>query len=267
MIWLVNSDLQSLSAVACFAQWGALVCSCCSEERPAEVKLAAARVLVKCTSTLLTSPRLPLGLSTTVSLWRSLFVLLQDEDQEVRDSASDFISNVPAHLLSTDMAGVFTCPPAALDSGIGLLCRLFEVWGQVQAGILALTEWLLGEDEHSQDAAVNEASSLDDDDFLFEKGDLNLWAEPIQWVKLLHRHLGSLILTLKDTREPGSAGLDQFNQIHTLAQSKALSSQQALDSLPALPQFCCTIEHARLTLRQQRAALALEVLDRLRQRS
>ncbi|XP_004554638.3 thyroid adenoma-associated protein [Maylandia zebra] len=266
-IQLVNSDPQSLSAVACFAQWGALVCSCCSEERPAEVKLAAAKVLVKCTSTLLTSPRLPLGLFTTVSLWRSLFVLLQDEDQEVRDSASDFIFNVPARLLSTDMAGVFTCPPAALDSGVGLLCRLFEMWGEVQAGILALTEWLLGEDEHSQDAAVNEASSLDDDDFLFEKGDLNLWAEPIQWVKLLHRHLGSLILTFKDTQEPGSAGLDQVNQIHTLAQSKALSSQQALDSLPALPQFCCTIEHARLTLRQQRAALALELLDRLRQRS
>lgn len=58
------------------------------------------------------------------------------------------------------MAGVFMCPPAALDSGVGLLCRLFEMWGEVQAGILALTEWLLGEDEHSQDAAVNEASSL-----------------------------------------------------------------------------------------------------------
>lgn len=85
----------------------------------------AAKVLVSCTGTLLSSPRLPLGesqrlpplgstvyertltlspvcvsgLSTTLSLWRSLFVLLQDEDQEVRDSASDFISNVPAALL------------------------------------------------------------------------------------------------------------------------------------------------------------------------
>ena len=40
------------------------------------------------------------GLSTTVSLWRSLFLLLQDEDQEVRDSASDFMS-VPSPLLGT----------------------------------------------------------------------------------------------------------------------------------------------------------------------
>lgn len=70
-----------------------------------------------------------------------------------------YILNV-CSLLCSDMAGVFTCPPAALDSGVGLLCRLFEMWGEVQAGILALTEWLLGEDEHSQDAAVNEASSL-----------------------------------------------------------------------------------------------------------
>lgn len=39
------------------------------------------------------------GLSLTVSLWRSLFMLLQDEDQEVRGSASDFMS-VPSPLVS-----------------------------------------------------------------------------------------------------------------------------------------------------------------------
>lgn len=42
-----------------------------------------------------------------------------------------------------------------------------------------------------------------------------------------------------------------------------LSSQQALGSLPALPQFCCSLEHARLTLRNQRATLVLDVLGRL----
>uniref|UniRef100_A0A8C4DGL9 tRNA (32-2'-O)-methyltransferase regulator THADA n=1 Tax=Dicentrarchus labrax TaxID=13489 RepID=A0A8C4DGL9_DICLA len=252
-------------AEACSAQWGALLCSCCSEEQPMEVKLAAAKVLVDCAASVLSSPHLPLGLSTTVSLWRSLFTLLQDEDEEVRDSASDFICKVPAPLL--DVAAVSVCPPVALHSGVGLLCRLFELWGQEPAGVLALTEWLLGEEEEGDDEAVaDEASSLDEEDFLFEKGDLNLWAEPVQWVKLLHGHLDSLILTFKQTQVSGISEPDQLHQIRTLstrARAKALGSQQALDSLPALPQFSCTMEHARLVLRSQRAALALETTDRL----
>lgn len=264
VVQMVNSDPQGVGAVACLAQWGALVCSCCSEEQPVDVKLTAAKVLVNCTAAVLTSPHLPLGLATTISLWRSVFTLLQDEDQEVRDSASDFIS-APAPQLSTDVAGISVCPPVALDLGVGLLCRLFEQWGQVPAGALALTEWLLGEEEGNDGAVQYEASSLDEEDFLFEKGDLNLWAEPVQWVKLLHRHLGSLIPTFK--QGAGITGLDLVHKIHKLstqARAKALSSQQALDSLSALPQFSCAMEHARLALQHQRATLALDVLERLR---
>lgn len=44
-------------------------------------------------------------------------------------------------------AGPSLCPPAALASGVGLLCRLFELWGRVPAGVLVLTGWLLGEEE------------------------------------------------------------------------------------------------------------------------
>ncbi|KAM7385101.1 hypothetical protein PAMP_001198 [Pampus punctatissimus] len=264
VVQLVNSHPKGVDPVACLSKWGALVCSCCSEEQPVEVKLMAAKVLVNCTDTLLSNSDLPLGLASTVSLWRSMFTLLQDEDQEVRDSASDFISNVPAHLLSTDAAGVSVCPPVALDSGVGLLCRLFKLWEQVPAGVLALTEWLLGEEEGNEEAGAGEASSLDEEDFLFEKGDLNLWAEPGQWVKLLHEHLSSLILAYKQTQNPGTAEPDRVHTLSTQARAKALSSQQSLDSLPALPQFSCTMEHARLLLRQQRATLALDVLQRLK---
>ncbi|XP_047459692.1 thyroid adenoma-associated protein [Mugil cephalus] len=276
VVKLVNCDPQGASAVSCLAQWGALVCSCCSEEQPVEVKLMVAQVLVTCAPSLLTSPHLPLGLSTTLSLWRSLFMLLQDEDQEVRDAASDFISNVPAHLLGADVAGASMCPPASLDAAVELLCRLFGTWGQVPAGVLALTEWLLGEEEEeeeeeenssSRDVAAGQSSSLDEDDFLFEKGDLNLWAEPVQWVKLLHRHLASLVSTSERTRDPGAAWPEQVHQIHARAGAEAVGSQRGLDSLPALPQFSCTMEHARLTLRNQRAALALDVLQRLVERS
>ncbi|XP_067385468.1 thyroid adenoma-associated protein isoform X2 [Channa argus] len=160
VVQLVNCDLKGSSAVSCLGQWGELVCSCCSEDQPVEVKLMAAKVLVSCTDSLLISRHLPMGLSTTVSLWRSLFILLQDEDQEVRDAASDFITNVPAALLSKDVNDVSVCPPVALDSGLQLLCQLFELWGQVPAGILALTEWLLGDEEIHEDAVQDEASSL-----------------------------------------------------------------------------------------------------------
>ncbi|XP_074531245.1 thyroid adenoma-associated protein [Halichoeres trimaculatus] len=264
VVQLVTSNPQGASAVTCLAQWGELVCSCCSEEQPEEVKLAAAKVLVTCTSSVLSNPHLPLGLSTTVSLWGSVFKLLQDEDQEVRDSASDFLCNVPATLFDTGVSGVSVCPPAALDSGVGLLCRLFELWGQVPAGVLALTEWLLGEEGGGEEA--EEVSSLDED-FLFEKGDLNLWAEPVQWVKLLHRHLDSLILVLKKSQAPYFTDPDQLHQIHTLttqAEAQAGSSKQALDALPALPQYSCTMEHARLLLQHQRATLVLDLLTTLK---
>lgn len=103
----------------------------------------------------------------------------------------------------------------------------------------------------------------DEEDFLFEKGDLNLWAEPVQWVKLLHRRLVPLATTSQ--MATGSAESDQVQALSTQARARALSSQQALDALPALPQFSCTMEHARLLLRHQRATLALDVLERLKQ--
>ncbi|XP_068183222.1 thyroid adenoma-associated protein [Antennarius striatus] len=266
VLQMVTDDPQGVGAVAGVARWGGLVCSLCSEELPVEVKQTAAKVLVSCTPAVLSNPQLPLGLSTTVSLWRSVFTLLQDEDQDVRDSASDFLS-APAPLLN---AGVSVCPAVALDSGVGLLCRLFEVWGQVPVGVLTLTEWLLGDEDSSDGEVTDGPSSLvrvcqDEEDVLFEKGDLNLWAEPVQWVKMLHRHLSALVMTFRQSK--GTLEPDQVHHMHTLstrAQAKAFHSQRALDSIPALPQFSCPMEHARLVLQQQRASLALDVLDRLR---
>lgn len=41
------------------------------------------------------------GITHTLALWRSLFTLLQDEDQDVRDKAADFICYSPAQLIAT----------------------------------------------------------------------------------------------------------------------------------------------------------------------
>ncbi len=117
------------------SQWG---CSGLSEQMGALVMQAALRInLQKSKSrqqrcwwrpspTLLTTPALPLGEWTsvdkntyagiwtkaysvcvcvcfpgsthTVALWKSCFILLQDEDQDVRDGAADFTCYIPAHL-------------------------------------------------------------------------------------------------------------------------------------------------------------------------
>ncbi|XP_057703664.1 thyroid adenoma-associated protein [Corythoichthys intestinalis] len=262
---VVNSDSKGASITACLPQWSALVCSSCSEEQPVDVKLAVAKVLVNATSTLLTE--LQLGLVSTLSLWRSLFLLLQDEDQEVRSCASDFIANVPTHLISADVAGVTVCPPVALDVGVRLLCHLFERWKQVPAGVIAVTEWLLGDEEGIEETGADDASILDEEDALFEKSDLNLWAEPVQWVKMLHRHLISLIIIYKQTKELECIEMEQARQINRMAshaRAKLLRSKQALDTLPVLPQFSCPTAYARLVLQEQRATLALDVLDNMR---
>ncbi|CAG10190.1 unnamed protein product [Tetraodon nigroviridis] len=153
---------------------------------------------------------------------------------------------------------------------VSSVALMVKQWEQVPAGAVALAQWLLGEDDGSREAAAAEASGLDEDDFLFEKGELNLWAEPVQWVRLLHRHLCSLVEAFSQVPGGVGPGPELEQQIRTLtskARAQALSSQQALASLPALPQFSCTVEHSRLLLGHQRASLTLDVLERLRETS
>ncbi|XP_053476778.1 thyroid adenoma-associated protein [Ictalurus furcatus] len=247
-------------AVSHAARWVALVTQDCSEEQPVEVKQTAAEVLVKVTPTLMTSDTLHMGITHTLTLWRSLFTLLQDEDQDVRDEAADFICYLPAHLITTGVAQGAVSPPVALQMGMGILCQLFQVWDQVAIGMITLTEWLLGD---NQAELVNEKTLDLDEEFLFEKGDLNLWAEPLQWARLLHRHL-CVLSTVPGSPSLCPAELDRFSAI---AGAYADSARRATSSLPVLPQFSATIEHAKLSLLNERAMLAQNVLSTIRRKT
>lgn len=53
-------------------------------------------------------------------------------------------------LCSAAFLGVSTgavSPPVALEMGVGLLCQLFQMWGQVAAGMVNLIQWLLGDEQ------------------------------------------------------------------------------------------------------------------------
>ncbi|XP_016355992.1 thyroid adenoma-associated protein homolog [Sinocyclocheilus anshuiensis] len=247
----------SEAAVVCLSRWGALVMQGCAEDQPAEVKLVSAEVLVKAVPTLLTAPALPLGITHTVALWKSLFTLLQDEDQDVRDGAADFTCYIPAHLHNTGVSTGAVSPPVALEMGVGLLCQLFQMWGQLAAGMVNLIQWLLGDEQ--SDTRCEESLDLDEE-FLFEKGDLNLWAEPLLWARMLHRHLSALV-SVTHSPDVSAAELDRLSAI---AKSNALAAQRSMKALPALPQFSATIEYAKISLRKERASLALNLLDTLR---
>lgn len=57
------------------------------------------------------------------------------------------------------MAPSLVNPAVALDLGLGLLCRLFQLWDQTPAGALTLTEWLLGDRDPKTDVE-DDSSSL-----------------------------------------------------------------------------------------------------------
>uniref|UniRef100_A0A8C1ZWK6 tRNA (32-2'-O)-methyltransferase regulator THADA n=1 Tax=Cyprinus carpio TaxID=7962 RepID=A0A8C1ZWK6_CYPCA len=163
-------------------------------------------------------------------------------------------------LCSTAFLGVSTgavSPPVALEMGVGLLCQLFQMWGQVAAGMVNLIQWLLGDEQ--SDTRCEESLDLDEE-FLFEKGDLNLWAEPLSWARMLHRHLSALV-SVTHSLDVSTAELDRLSAI---AKSNALAAQRSMKGLPALPQFSATIEYAKISLLKERTSLALNLLDTLR---
>uniref|UniRef100_A0AAY4DDB0 tRNA (32-2'-O)-methyltransferase regulator THADA n=1 Tax=Denticeps clupeoides TaxID=299321 RepID=A0AAY4DDB0_9TELE len=248
-----NQQDLSPAAVAHLGLWAALVKQSCGEEQPTEVKLMAAEVLVRVTKSLLTSTGLPLGLPHTLELWQSLFTLLQDEEQDVRARASDYVCSVPADLLNhlhKDVAPGAVCPPVALQLGVALLCHLLQVWDRVGDGVTALIEWLLGD---SQMGAHTKETELYED-FLFEKGDLNLWVEPFQWARLLHMHISALVQPMVTDGFRRS----ELLRLSSLAREQARACKRSLGALPPLPQFSNTVEHSRLTVQAERAKLGLD---------
>ncbi|XP_067277498.1 thyroid adenoma-associated protein isoform X2 [Pseudorasbora parva] len=258
VVHLAESTPQELNeaAVVCLSRWGALVLESCGEEQPAEVKLMSAEVLVKAVPTLLTAPALPLGISHTVALWKCLFTLLQDEDQDVRDGAADFTCYIPSHLQNTGVATGAVSPPVALEMGVGILCQLFQMWDHVAAGMVNLIEWLLGDEQ--LDANCEETPELDEE-FLFEKGDLNLWAEPLLWAQMLHGHLSAL---LRVEYLPGVSATE-LDRLSAIASSNSLTAERSMKALAALPQFSATIQYAKITLLKERTSLAQNLLDTL----
>uniref|UniRef100_A0A5F8HEJ9 tRNA (32-2'-O)-methyltransferase regulator THADA n=1 Tax=Monodelphis domestica TaxID=13616 RepID=A0A5F8HEJ9_MONDO len=237
-------------ALLLLRQWVQLVSYCCRGELQAETRLAAAEVLVSVTPFFLTNQRLILGLPDTLTLWKCVFILLQSEEQTVRNTAAEVVQAALSQENTCQTTGfAFSLVDAsmALDLAVGLLCKLLQEWDQVASGLQFLLEWLLGEDDIRNGT---------EQDLVFDKGEVNIWAETLTQVGHLVKHLSCLCK--KSWLSQDLTGLHQLKRKACL-QFQHLS--QLFKELPPNPEFSKTTDYTRLRIQKERTSACLKMLD------
>uniref|UniRef100_A0A8C5NNX0 tRNA (32-2'-O)-methyltransferase regulator THADA n=1 Tax=Junco hyemalis TaxID=40217 RepID=A0A8C5NNX0_JUNHY len=204
------------------------------------------------------SPQINIGLSDTLGLWKCVILLLQNEDLVVRDAAAEVIQVAQSEKKSnqgTEFAFRIVNAPMALDLAFGIVCELLQRWGEIHAGVPVLLEWLLGDTDLQRDGDTSE-----EDDSLFDKGEVNFWAEKLTHVRQLSKHLLHLVsvthLTLPDHGE--------LNHLSGIALDQAQRIEHLLGALPPVPEFSRTPEFTRLAIQKERISVCLKILNLLK---
>ncbi|XP_012583035.1 PREDICTED: thyroid adenoma-associated protein isoform X1 [Condylura cristata] len=239
-------------------QWVQLVVSSCGDHLPTESRLAAAEVLTSTTPLFLTNPHPILGLQDTLALWKCVLTLLQSEEQTVRDAATETVTTAASQentCRSTEFAFCQVDASIALALALTVLCDLLQQWDQLASGLPVLLGWLL-EDDDDLALRVENAHQVEED-YLFEKEEVNFWAETLIFVKYLSRHLFHLLST-SGWRPLGPEKLCHLQrgasqQRHLLA--------QLLRQLPPAAVFLKTVEFTKLRIKEERTLACLRLLD------
>ncbi|KAM6273334.1 tRNA (32-2'-O)-methyltransferase regulator THADA isoform 1-T2 [Spheniscus humboldti] len=250
---------QQISEVV-LKKWVQLIVYFCGDEQQTEMLLAAAEVLKSVTTFLLINEKLILGLSDTLAVWKCVVLLLQNEDLVVRDAATEVIQVAQSEKKiskGTEFALRIVNAPMALDLAFGILCELLQRWGEIRAGVPILLEWLLGDSDLKRDS---ETSAPEEDDYLFDKGEVNFWGEKLTHVRQLSKHLLQLIsmthLTLPDHGE--------LNRLSRIALDQAQLVGHLLRALRPTPEFSKTAEFTRLAIQNERISVCLKILNLLK---
>ncbi|XP_071433610.1 tRNA (32-2'-O)-methyltransferase regulator THADA [Pithys albifrons albifrons] len=241
-------------------KWIQLILYFCGDEQETEMLLAAAEVLKSATSFLLINEKPILGLSDTFALWKCVVLLLQNEDLVVRDAAAEVIQVAQSEKKSnegTEFALRVVNAPMALDLAFGIVCELLQRWGEIHAGVPILLEWLLGDSDLKRDL---ETSALEEDDYLFDKGEVNFWAEKLIHVRQLSKHLLQLISVTHLTLPHH----ERLKQLSRTALDQAQLVEHLLRALPPAPEFSKTAEFTRLAIQNERIVVCLKILNLLK---
>lgn len=95
-----------------------------------------------------------------------------------------------------------------------------------------------------------------EDDYLFEKVEVNFWAETLIFVKYLYKHLYRL-LSKSSSHALSPDGLHHLQRAAT-EQRHLLS--QLLEGLPPTAEFLKTVEFTRLRIQEERTLACLRLL-------
>ncbi|KAH0622745.1 hypothetical protein JD844_025339 [Phrynosoma platyrhinos] len=143
----------------------------------------------------------------------------------------------------------------ALDLAFAILCELLQQWEQTGAGVVLLLEWLL----EKEDLKELETATMVGNDNLFDKGEVNFWAEELTKVYHLNKHL---LLLLPVTRITPCDQL-KLHQLARFASDQAKLVTQLLNELPPTPEFSQTVEFTKLAIQNQRISVCLKILGLL----
>ncbi|XP_036118524.1 thyroid adenoma-associated protein [Molossus molossus] len=238
-------------------QWVQLVVSSCGDHLPTESRLAAAEVLTSSTPFFLTNPRPVLELQDTLALWRCVLTLLQSEEQAIRDAATETVTTAMSQentCQSTEFAFCQVDASIALDMALAVLCDLLQQWDQLASGLPVLLGWLLGEGDDLM--VCVECEHQVEEDYLFEKAEVNFWAETLIFVKHLYKNLYCLLS--KSSCCPLSP--ESLRHLQRTASEQCHLLSQLFKELPPAAEFLKTGEFTRLRVQEERTLACLRLL-------
>uniref|UniRef100_A0A8C8Z0W5 tRNA (32-2'-O)-methyltransferase regulator THADA n=1 Tax=Prolemur simus TaxID=1328070 RepID=A0A8C8Z0W5_PROSS len=238
-------------------RWVQLVVLSCGDHLPTGSRLAAAEVLTSTTPFFLTNPHPVLELQDTLALWRCVLTLLQSEEQAVRDAATETVMTAMSQentCQATEFAFCQVDASIALPLALAVLCDLLQQWDQLAPGLPILLGWLLGEGDDLVFCA--ESTRQVEGDYLFEKEEVNFWAETLIFVKYLHRHLFHLLS--KSGWRPCSP--ERLCHLQKTASEQCHLLSQLFRELPPAAEFLKTVEFTRLRIQEERTLACLRLL-------
>ncbi|XP_021508522.1 tRNA (32-2'-O)-methyltransferase regulator THADA [Meriones unguiculatus] len=238
-------------------QWVQLVVWSCGEHLPTASRLAAAEVLTSTAPLFLTHPQPILELQDTLSLWRCVLTLLQSEEQTVREAATEIVTTAMSQgntCQSTEFAFCQVDASVALALALAVLCDLLQQWEQLVPGLPILLGWLLGEGDGLEGREQSEHQ--EEEDYIFEKSEVNFWAETLTFVKYLCRQLFHR-LCQSGWQSPHSQKLCHLQRI--ASEQRHLISQ-LFRELPPSAEFLKTVEYTRLRIQEERTLAVLRLL-------